>query len=233
MCYGGWTDDGTNISLQVFDVEPPFDVNSKNVVFFVNRLLDYNALPKKTDVSNKLFLQCVKCINTYTNDQKAKMSDISGKVGSKLFYNVDSLYYYLHENLNFINPLKLEKAVKLPNKLYDSEDVDVNPKFIGQGDSLNGLMIEFVKEFLRDSLVRNSGSVYVGLTVQPDGAFTNIEVIKSHDDFLSNLALAIIRKIGHCRPAYKNSMAVTSRFTFRIGMNLDKSDNFYSIKVNY
>lgn len=95
-------------------------------------------------------------------------------------------------------------------------DFDVEPSFPGGLTALMGF-IKTTQKFPSDAL--QGGRVTLKFIVEKDGSFSNVEVLRSPDDALSQEAIRVLNSMPLWKPAQKHGTIVRSRymlpFTFR------------------
>lgn len=109
-------------------------------------------------------------------------------------------------------------SVKWEGRIY--EVVEQMPHFPGGAASLMRYLSENIKYPIQAQMKGISGRVVVSFVVEPDGAFSDLRVIRSVDPILDKEALRVVRDMPRWIPGKQDGKPVRARYNVPVSFRL-------------
>lgn len=145
---------------------------------------------------------------------------------------LEYIYNFTRYISNVENPPQFRNDVSLPksdDKIYNAEDCDKRPQFMGSSDP-TAFLVKWVYQYLKypRQAVENGiqGRVIVSFTVGKDGSVSDVEVVRSVDQLLDDEAVKVVKASPKWKPAQVKGVKVASRQTVAVDFRLAKKGKF-------
>jgi TonB family protein len=124
-------------------------------------------------------------------------------------------------------------AEKMPQTQEESifTVVEKMPKFKGGDAELNTFLMKNVRYPDTCRKANIQGRVHVQFIVEKDGAISNVEVVKSVNEFLDNEAKRVVSMMPKWTPGYQHGAPVRVKYTIPINFNLDSGEESAPFQV--
>jgi TonB family protein len=102
------------------------------------------------------------------------------------------------------------------NLIYDFEDVEIKPEYIGGSDAMNNFLFKNIRypEIAVDNEIQ--GTVLIELVIEKDGSISNIRVINQPVQVLAREAERVMKLMPKWKPGYQNDTAVRVLFKYPV-----------------
>ncbi len=145
---------------------------------------------------------------------------------------LEYIYNFTRYISNLENPPQFRNDVVLPksnDKIYNFEDCDKRPQFMGSSDPSTFLM-KWVYQYLKypKEAVENGiqGRVVVAFTIGKDGSVSDVDVARSADQLLDDEAVKVIKASPKWKPGMVKGAKVASRVSVAVDFRLAKKGKF-------
>lgn len=145
---------------------------------------------------------------------------------------LEYIYNFTRYISNLENPPQFRNDVVLPksnDKIYNFEDCDKRPQFMGSSDPSTFLM-KWVYQYLKypKEAVENGiqGRVVVAFTIGKDGSVSDVDVTRSADQLLDDEAVKVIKASPKWKPGMVKGVKVASRVSVAVDFRLAKKGKF-------
>ncbi len=145
---------------------------------------------------------------------------------------LEYIYNFTRYISNLENPPQFRNDVVLPksnDKIYNFEDCDKRPQFMGSSDP-SAFLMKWVYQYLKypKEAVENGiqGRVVVAFTIGKDGSVSDVDVARSADQLLDDEAVKVIKASPKWKPGMVKGVKVASRVSVAVDFRLAKKGKF-------
>ena len=220
-------------AMKVFDIAPDFTASGHNIYKYINDNLKYPANATNSAKGTLKLYYIIDTLGKITDirinkNVSAEADDaIINILGKAPAYTPGTLYgHKVKVGYTMMLDVDLNTATKTitaqryidTNKTYTS--VEVPPSFPGGNDRLYQFISQNVRYPESARAKKIEGRVFISFVVEKDGHLSDIKVVRSPDESLSEEALRVLKLLPRWNPGTQNGKPVRVMFTVPINFSL-------------